>query len=205
MPRVAQEDSPTKHRLLDAAQALMLEKGFAATTVDEICAAAKLTKGSFFHYFESKDQLGKELLERFCASGQQLHLGLCGKESDPLKRVYAYVDNAIAMATDPVMSKGCLLGLFAQELADTNSAIRQTCCEGFEQWAGHFGGELAKAKARYAPRAAFDPNEVAEHLVAVMEGSMILGKAKGNMKVVAQNLRHFKTYLQQLFEGAKTP
>ena len=203
MVHTTQETPPTKARLLDAAQALMLEKGFTATTVDEICEAAKLTKGSFFHYFESKDQLGKELLERFCASGQQLHQGFCGKETDPLKRVYAYVDGAMKLAADPVMGKGCLLGLFAQELADTNPAIREVCCEGFKVWATHFGKELARAKARYAPRAAFDPKELAEHLIAIMEGSMILGKARGNMKVMAQNLRHFRAYLEQVFEGAK--
>ena len=201
--RTAQRDSPTKHRLLDAAQTLMLAKGFAATTVDEICERAKLTKGSFFHYFESKDALGKELLERFCASGAALHQGFCGSETDPLKRVYGYIDSAIKLAKDPAMNQGCLLGLFAQELCESHPEIRKACREGFEHWANAFGKEVARAKAAYAPRAAFDPHELAEHLIAVMEGAMILGKTKGNMKVVARSLRHFKAYVKSLFEGAK--
>src|SRR3989338_3643231 len=98
MVRTAQSDSPTKDRLLDAAKRLMLAKGFAATTVDEICEGAKLTKGSFFHYFESKDQLGKVLLERFCAEGQQMHEACCGAETDPLKRVYNYIEGTIALS-----------------------------------------------------------------------------------------------------------
>ena len=200
MPRIAQADSPTRDKLLDAAQELMLSKGFAATTVDDICEAAELTKGSFFHYFESKDALGKQLLERFCAQGEQLHASFCQSETDPLKRVYSYIDSAIKMAKDP-MNKGCLLGLFAQELCDTNPQIQEACKKGFDAWAKGFGNELAKAKAAYAPHASFDPRELADHLIAVMEGSMILGKVRRNMSVMAKNLEHFKAYVRGLLEG----
>lgn len=202
MVRTAQAHSPTKARLLDAAQALLIEQGFAATTVDEICEAAKLTKGSFFHYFESKDQLAREVLERFCASGQELHRACCQQDTDPLKRVYAYIDGSIKMASDPASSKGCLLGLFAQELCDTHPDIREVCRKAFQAWAEQFGVELAQAKARYAPQAAFEPKELAEHFIAVLEGSMILGKARKNMQVVGQNLRHFRAYVQSLFAEA---
>ena len=179
----------------------MLTKGFAATSVEEICRAAKLTKGSFFHHFASKEELGRVLLERFCASGEALHRSFCGRATDPLKRVYAYIDGAIALSQDPVMGKGCLLGLFAQELADTNAAVRTACCEGFADWAAAFASELAAAKAVYAPKAAFRPVEVAEHFIAVMEGSLILGKARRDMRVMARNLRHFKAYVISLYEG----
>ena len=199
MVRTAQLNPPTRARLLDAAERLMLAKGFTATTVDEICETAKLTKGSFFHYFESKDALGQVLLQRFCETGDQLHRSFCGKERDPLKRVYNYIDGAIKLSRDPVMSQGCLLGTFSQELCDSHPAIRQQCAKGFGAWAAQFGEELARAKARYAPKASFDPNELAEHLIAIMEGSLILGKARNNTKVIGRNLRHYKRYLQSLF------
>ncbi len=198
--RTAREPSPAKEKLLDAAQELMLAKGFAATTLDDICEAAELTKGSLFHYFESKDQLGREVLERFCASGQKMHQAFCGSETDPLKRVYHYIDNTIKMSKDPAMSKGCLLGLFSQELCETNPQIRTACKKGFDDWAKSFGKEVAKAKAAYAPHASFKPQELAEHLMAVVEGSMILSKARRDMSIVGQNLAHFKAYLKSLFE-----
>jgi TetR/AcrR family transcriptional repressor of nem operon len=196
--RTAQADSPTRARLLDAAEQLMLAQGFAATSVDDICDAAKLTKGSFFHYFDSKERLGQEVLRRFCASGEAMHRSFCGQERDPLKRVYSYIDGALALSQDPSM-KGCLLGGFAQELCDTHPAIREVCAEGFRAWAAHFGAELARAKAAYAPRSAFDPQGLAEHFIAILEGSFILGKADQDMKVVARNLRHFKQYVRLLF------
>lgn len=202
MARTAQADSPTKRKLMDAAQNLMLEKGFAATTLDEICGKAEVTKGSFFHYFDSKDDLGRQILERFCASGHALHGQLCAGQADPLKRVYGYIDGLITLSQDPVMGKGCLLGLFSQELCDTNPEIRKACCKGFDAWASQFGQEVAKAKAKYAPKAIFNPKDLAEHLIAVLEGSLIMGKARNDMRVVAQNLRHFKAYVRSLFRSS---
>src|ERR1051325_1802517 len=98
--RTAQAQSPTKEKILDAAQRLMLAQGFPATTVDEICEAAGFTKGSFFHYFESKEHLGKEVLDRFYVFLQQtIDQGSYRKKSDPLQRVYGYVDRFIEMST----------------------------------------------------------------------------------------------------------
>lgn len=200
MARTAQAQSATKDKLIGAAQDLMLEQGFTATTVDDICAEAGVTKGSFFHYFESKDDLARQVLGRFCAAGSKMHVGLCGTEQDPLKRVYAYIDNMIKVSRDPVMGKGCLVGMFAQELCDTNKEIREACREAFEDWAGHFGQELSRAKAQYAPKAAFKPKAVAEHLVAIVEGSLIIGKTRRDMSVLAQNLAHFRAYVKILFK-----
>ena len=198
--KLAKKKTPTKERLLDAAQELMLAKGFSATTVDEICGAAKLTKGSFFHYFESKDELGKVLLERFCAQSSQRHQRFSGSEADPLKRVYRYLDGVAETASDPALSRGCLLGTFAQELSDVSPRIRMSCAKGFENWAGQFAKDLSLAKARHAPKASFRPHELAEHLIAILEGSLILGKAKKDKRVLKQNLRHYKNYLKSLLK-----
>jgi TetR/AcrR family transcriptional repressor of nem operon len=200
MIRTAQENSPTKDRLLDAAEQLMLTQGFTATTVDEICEAAKLTKGSFFHYFESKDQLGKEVLLRFCEASQRLHQSSCCQETDPLKRVYSYVDFAIKMANNPEMRQGCLLGTLAQELSDTHPEIRSVCAKGFSRWADLMRQDLAAAKAQYAPKSTFDPEGLAQHFIAVLEGSFILAKAQQDSALVEKSLRHFRAYLGMLFE-----
>ena len=197
--KATQDASPTKAKLLDAAQHLMLGKGFTATTVDEICEAAGLTKGSFFHYFESKDELGNVLLERFCRDAEQLHEAMLGDDRDPLKRVYHYLDEAAAHAQRPEGRKGCLLGTFAQELCEASPTIRNVCAQGFATWAKRFGEELARAKALYAPKASFDPRGLAEHLIAIMEGSLILSKARKNPSIMVENLGHFKRYLKSLF------
>lgn len=197
--RTAQPNSPTRSRLLDAAQRLMLAKGFAATRVDEICTAAKLTKGSFFHYFDSKETLGKAVLERFCATSQEQHRGACRAQRDPLKRVYGYVDVAIQMSKACACPQGCLLGTFAQELSDTHPEIRAMCADAFGRWAQALQHDLDAAKARYAPARALDTKSLAQHFIAILEGSLILAKAQEDPRMVEKNLHHFKAYLKSLF------
>ena len=199
--RTAQAHSPTKEKLLEAAQQLMLAKGFPATTVDEICEAAGFTKGSFFHYFESKEHLGKEVLDRFHFSVQQMsQQGSFRKKSDPLQRVYGYVDRFIEMSANPKLPSGCLLGHFTQELSDTHPEIRSLCAQYFAEWAALLKHDLDEAKAKHAPTAPFDTQSLAEHLIAVLEGSLILAKAKQDKGVFEQNLRHFKRYVKSLYE-----
>jgi TetR/AcrR family transcriptional repressor of nem operon len=199
--RTAQAQSPTKEKLLDAAQQLMLAKGFPATTVEEICNTAGFTKGSFFHYFESKEHLGKEVLDRFYVFLQQtVQQGSFRMKSDPLQRVYGYVDRFIEMATNPELPGGCLLGHFTQELADTHPEIRSLCAQHFAEWAALLKQELDEAKAKYAPKASFDTQSLAEYFISVMQGSRILATAKQDTRVFEQNLRHFKRYIKSLFE-----
>lgn len=198
--RTAQVHSPTKEKLLDAAQQLMLAKGFAATTVDEICETAGLTKGSFFHYFESKEHLGKAVLDRYVsAMFQAIQHAPFLKKRDPLRRVYGYVDFVIQISKDPSVQNGCLLGTFAQELSDTHPEIRSLCAQHFGLWTEAFKRDLDAAKAKYAQRATLDTQGLAEHFIAVLEGSLILAKAKQEPDVIEKNLAHFKRYLKSLF------
>lgn len=199
--RLPQTDSPAKEKLLDAAQRLMLAKGFVATTVDEICEAAGLTKGSFFHYFESKDQLGLKVLDRFVATvEEEFRKAPFMKKRDPLQRLYGYLDFLIQMSKSPAAQHGCLLGNFAQELSDTHPKIRGRCAAHFARWAETLKRELDDAKAMYASRASIDTRSLAEHFIAVFEGALILAKANRDPGTVEKHLRHFKQYVKSLFE-----
>lgn len=199
--RKARSNPKTRRDLLRAAQRIMLAKGYVATTLDEICAAAGVTKGSFFHYFAGKEDLGKAALHHFMDCQTQAVQGAAFlDEVDPLKRLHAFLDFMIEMAQDPTTPKSCLVGNFAQELSETHPALRAQCAQHFAAWTEGFKRELDAAKVRYAPAADFDTASVAEHLLAVVQGSLILTKAKQDPSVIEQNLRHFKRYLQSLFE-----
>jgi TetR/AcrR family transcriptional repressor of nem operon len=200
--RTPQVDSPTKEKLLDAAQQLMLAKGFTATTVDEICEAAGLTKGSFFHYFESKEDLAKAALDRFVSTkARAMQSAPFVQKRDPLQRVYGYLDFIIEMSKHSVAPSGCLLGNFAQELSGTHPKIRTQCAGHFARWTEGFKRDLDEAKAKYAPQASFDTQSLAEHFIAVLEGALILAKAKQERQLVAEHVQHFKRYVKSLFES----
>ena len=180
----------------------MLEKGCPATTIDEICQAAGFTKGGFFHYFESKEQLAQEVLDRFFFAQQEaMAQGSYRKHRDPLRRAYGFVSHLINMSKKPEMLNGCLLGSFTHEMAATNPTMRNLCARRFAQLAEPFKRDLDAAKAQHAPYAAFDTTSLAEHLIAVLQGSMILAKAQQDSKVFERNLQHFKRYLKELFES----
>ena len=198
--RIVRPEAPTKGRLLDAAERLMLAKGFVATTVDEICEAAKLTKGSFFHYFETKEALGRELLARFCTTSQEQMQGACCQEREPLKRIRALLEFMIKASKEGTDSQGCLLGTFAQELSDTNPAMRQLCAAAFERWTQALKKDLDAARAKYAPKATFDSESLAKHFIAVVEGAKILAKAEQDDGVVEASVKHFGRYVESLLK-----
>ncbi len=191
------EKTHTKDRLMDAAKDLMLAKGYAATTVDDICAKAEVTKGCFFHYFQSKEDLAKSLLTRHCDAHQKTKEEMFGP--DPLDQVFGQIDMAIASSKKPGGAKGCLKGTLAHELSDTHPEIRDICSTAFKQMADDFAQDLKKAKTKYAPKAAFDPHMVASHMIAVWQGALILAKTHQDKTIVAEHLGQFKAYVQFLF------
>ena len=201
MPRTKQIHSPARDKLLEQGQALMLAKGFVATTVDEICKAAGVTKGSFFHYFKSKEDLAQAALDRFFYSQlEQVGRSVTVCADDPLVRVYGLIDAAITMAKGPAGRKGCLLGQFAQELSDTHPELREQCAQRFAEWTALLRAELDAVKAKHRPRAHIDTASLAEHLIAVIQGSLILAKAKQDFNLVEIHLNHFKAYLESIFK-----
>jgi TetR/AcrR family transcriptional repressor of nem operon len=199
--RTAQEHSPAKEKLLEAATQLMLIKGFPATSLEEICDSAGLTKGSFFHYFESKEHLGKSVLDRYVSFMQQKIQGApFSQKKDPLQRVYGYMDFVMELSKNPNFQNQCLLGTFSQELSNTHPQIRQLCSQYFRQWADTLKKDLDEAKKKHSPKKAFNARGLAEHFIAILEGSFILGRATQDPLMVEKNLKHFKQYIKIIFE-----
>jgi TetR/AcrR family transcriptional repressor of nem operon len=200
MPRTA--NPQTKEKLLNAAESLMLRKGFAAASVDQICAAASLTKGSFFHYFKSKEQLGAEAVKRFYERGQAMFRAApYRKLPDPLQRIYGHCDMIIEMAGNPKMTGGCLVGTIAQEMAASDQRMRRVCADCFADWTNDLMHDMELARREHAPRARWDAASLAQHCIAVIEGALILVKSTGNGRPLADSASHLKRYLELLFEG----
>src|SRR5262249_4304810 len=151
-------------------------------------------------YFEGKEDLGKAVAERFYAGMREsFRSAPFQEEQDPLKRVFGYVDFLIAKSRNPRLAKGCLLGTFVQELSETHPKIRDVCAACFDKQAEWLTAEFEQAKARHAPRASWSPRSLAEHLIAVAQGAIILAKAKRDRQVIEESLEHYKGYLRSIF------
>jgi TetR/AcrR family transcriptional repressor of nem operon len=193
-------ETDTKRRLLDAAMNLMICKGFKATTVDEICAEAGLTKGSFFHYFDSKEDLAKATARHFHAFQQRLFDGADFRSvADPLDRMFGRLDFIADIARNPKIPKSCLVGNLVQEIAGTHDDIRCVCESVFNSSVADFERDVAAAKLKHAPNADFEPAGVARLYLTLIQGSMILVKASTNTAIFEDNVDHLRRYIESLF------
>lgn len=196
--KTQQIDSPTKEKMMRVAEKLMIDKGFVATTVDEICEAAGVTKGSFFHYFKGKDELGKLLIERFSKNTHKMMENSCCGTDDPLERIYGFIDFALEVIKNPNV-KGCLVGTFAQEISETHPELKSCCAKGFDEGAEFFKKEFAKAKTKYAPKADFDAESLGDYFVALMQGIFLVRRTKKDNKSAEKVLNHFRRYVKILY------
>ena len=195
----AKPKSKTKQKLLDAAVGLMLCKGFKATTVDEICSCAGVTKGSFFHYFDGKEEITRATAKHFHESQQRMFDGASFRSlADPLDRVHGRLDFLVGVARNPALPKSCLIGNLAQEVSGTHEAIRCDCECAFDMSAADFERDVAAAKLKHAPEADFDPASVGRLYISLIQGSMVLAKAKKNAKIFEENVEHLRRYLDAL-------
>jgi len=130
----------TKRKLVDAGVNLMRSRGFNATTVDDVCAAAGVTKGGFFHYFKSKNNLAAAAVTRFHElKAKQFAEAPFRNLADPLERVFGRLDFAKeSSGGNKGLTKGCLIGMFAQELSFINPELRGLCEDRFARIAGDF-------------------------------------------------------------------
>jgi TetR/AcrR family transcriptional repressor of nem operon len=195
----ARTSSDTRAKLLDAARDVIRTKGYAGSTVDDICAAAGVTKGGFFHYFDSKEELGIAAVEHFGAMASSLFGSAPYQaESDPRDRVLGYVDFRISMLRGEIPLYTCLIGTTVQEAYATHPGLRAACDRMLSEHVAELTRDLVTAKNRYAPDAPWDPESVGYFIQCVLQGAFIFAKAKQNAEIATASLGHLRNYLVSL-------
>jgi TetR/AcrR family transcriptional repressor of nem operon len=186
----------TRKALLTAATDVIRAKGYTATTVDEICTAAGVTKGGFFHHFDSKEELGVAAVEHFNACADELFGAAAYQaKADPRERIFGYLDLRIAMLDGDIAKYTCLIGTTVQEVYATHPALRQTCDRMLSEHVALLTRDLAAAKELHAPEASWTPESVGYFMQCVLQGGFIFAKAQQNPKVAAASLGHLRAYL----------
>lgn len=195
-----QSQHQSKTKLLDAALHVIRAKGYSATTVDDICHKAGVTKGSFFHHFKSKDELALAAASYWGTMTDTLFAAApYRKLHDPRDRLLGYVDFRAAILNGELPDYTCLLGTLVQETYATHPDIRAACDQGLSSHVAELTRDLKAAKQRYAPKAAWSAESVGYFIQAVLQGSFIFAKAKQSPDVVRESLEHVRRYLGVLF------
>ena len=193
-----------RQKLLDAAFASIREKGYASTTVDELCARAGVAKGSFFHHFKDKEALGVAAADHWskttCAffAAAPYH-----KHKDPLDRVLGYIAFRKSILKGEIAKFTCLVGTMVQEVYESNPAIRAACDASISGHVAKVEADIAEAMSLYGIRAKWTAESLALHTQAVLQGAFILAKAKGGAAVAAACVDHLHHYIELLFQPAK--
>jgi len=192
-----------RQRLLDAAVDVIRRQGLSATTVDDLCRAAGVTKGAFFHHFESKEALAVEAARHWTRrTGALFAAAPYHEHADAAARVLAYLDLRADLVAGPIESFTCLVGTMVQESFATHPAVRDACAASMFGHAATLETDLAEALA--AAGSDVEAAGLAAHIQGVLQGSFILSKAADDPQVARDSIAHLRRYVAGLIHQQPT-
>ena len=187
-------------RLLESARSLVRHRGFAATSVDELCAAAGVTKGAFFHHFPSKEALGVALIDDWTATTGVLFTSHpYNSLPDPLDRVFGYLDLRREILGQPIPEFSCVAGTTVQEAYETSIPIRMAAERSLRSGFDHVRAHLAAALAAH-PVAGVTAESLASQFQIAVQGGIVLAKALDDPAPAREAFDHLERYLRLLFD-----
>ncbi|WP_339693817.1 TetR/AcrR family transcriptional regulator [uncultured Parasphingorhabdus sp.] len=193
-------------KLLDAAIKLVRHSGFSATSVDQICAEAKVTKGAFFHHFASKEALGAAAAKAWTERAEQLIFTLpeWTRMPDPLDRLLTHIDFRAAMIEGSAEDFTCFVGTMVQESFASSDILREASDASLTAYAERLAEDIEAAIDQHGivnniAGGGISALSLAYHVQAVLQGAFILAKAKGSPEIARDNIRHLKHYVSLLF------
>ncbi len=194
----------TRTRLLDVAYDSIVHKGFAATSIEELVEAAGITKSGFFYHFKDKNDLARQLLERFLAEDNQILDTLTRRArelaDDPLQSFLIFLNlYAELMDEMPELHPGCLVAtityqeqLFDAEVKRMNVASVLALRKRFADW-------LAEIAARHPPPRLVEVDALADQVTVIVEGAIILSRALADRQLMGRQMRLFRDQVRKLF------
>lgn len=201
------ESKPSaRSKILDAALSVIRAKGYAAATVDDLCGAAGVTKGAFFHHFTSKDDLAVAAADYWSEmTGGLFEAAPYHGHADPLDRVLGYIDFRKALLKGSAPEFTCFVGTMVQETYNTHPAIRAACERSITGHAAKVEADIGEAMRAHRIKADWTARSLALHTQAVLQGAFILAKATGAPRVATESIDHLRRYVELLFKPSKKP
>ncbi len=199
------DGAATREKILDAAQELILERGYVGMTVEHVLDRVGITKGAFFHHFKTKDDLAKALLRRFADKDARIYSETRERaeklSDDPLQQMLIFIrlfEEMFESLREPY--PGCLFASYIYELQQFDDETRDLIEESFRKWRELLKEKFEAIARKYPPRAKIEAASLADAFTVVLEGAFITGKAMNEPAVISEQLRHFRNYVELLFE-----
>ena len=194
------ERGDARTRLLEAARDVIRAKSYAATSIDDLCQSAAVTKGSFFHHFKSKEELGVAAAEFWAETTSAFFAEASYHEPDsPLDRVLAYVAFRKSIIAGELAEFTCLVGTMAEEVYATSPAIRDACAASIFGHAATLEADIAAAMRQHGVSGGVTAESLARHTQTVIQGAFVLAKAGNDPQLARESLDHLDCYIRLLF------
>jgi TetR/AcrR family transcriptional repressor of nem operon len=199
----------TRSRLLDAAKGQVMSKGFAGTSIDDILKQTGLTKGAFFHHFKGKADLARELVKSYALGDlkmfQEFDQQSQEQGDDPLEQVMIFLalfEEYISKSEDP--APGCMYAVYTYESRQFDPDVLDFVSDTLRQWTSIYVRKFQNVLDRYDPALPITARELAEMIVSVIEGGLVLQRAHGDTDTTRRQSKQFRNYLTLLFPAAET-
>ncbi len=194
----------TRTVILDIAEVAVLEKGFEATSIEEIAAAADISRGGFFYHFKDKNALARALIERYIANEDRLYDDLFARarelSDDPLHAMLIGLKLLAELLDDmPNGHPGCVIASAAYQDRLFDSGIRTLNRNAILGWRARFRAMFAEIAERYPPHTETDLDALGDMVSSVVEGGLILERALGERGITGQQIMQLRSYIRLLF------
>jgi AcrR family transcriptional regulator len=195
----------TRTRILDVAEAAVLQKGFGGTSIEELIAETGITKSGFFYHFRDKNELAKALLNRYIENDERIYDEIFSRArelmDDPLQSFLLGLKLLSELLSDlPNGHPGCLVAtvcyyerLFDREIQEANK-------NAVLAWRRRFGGMFEEIMAVYTPREPLDVDQLADMVSTVIEGGIVLSRALKEPNSLSKQILVLRTFVKLLFQ-----
>ncbi len=201
---VAPKKASARERLLDEAEASVLRKGFAATSIDELIAAAGISKSGFFYHFRDKNDLAKALLARYIETDRRVLDELFARadalNDDPLHGFLVFLKFLAEMLEQMAEAHpGCLVASYCYQEQLFSHDIREMNRAALLAWRERFGARLERIAARYPPRVEVDLRDLADMATAIVDGSITLSKTLRDRSLLPKQVMLYRAFVRTIF------
>lgn len=206
---VQRKKGDARERLLQLAEQAVLEKGFDATSIEELIAGAGITKSGFFYHFKDKTELARVLLVRYLEREHALFDDLFARadelNEDPLHGFLVGLKMLAEMLGDlPTGHPGCLIASYCYQDRLFDQTVRDLNAEAVLSWRKRFRERLDRIVVHYRPRVTTDLDDLADMLSAIVDGGIIQSKVLKDPKLLSRQVMLYREMLRLVFAEGRT-
>jgi AcrR family transcriptional regulator len=194
----------TRERILDFAYDAIVQKGFAATSIEELVEAAGITKSGFFYHFRDKNDMARQLFDRFLAEDENIVDTLATRarelSDDPLQSFLIFLNLYAQMMDDmETLHPGCMVASVTYQERLFDPEVRQMNVDYLVRTRQRFADWLVQIVAQYPLRMEADLAALADHLTIIVEGAIIYAKALRDPGMMGRQTSLFRNHIKLLF------